>query len=108
MKNNSYSEQYNKRKNVKIFGIFSEVSDQNPEQIVIGICKDFTIDLNSLDIDVCHRLPLERNATNTNKRVIVKFVNRKHFEAMLQCKKDINNKSKVFVSHSLCSYYSLL
>ena len=32
----------------------------------------------------CHRLPIGRNTTNTVKRVIVKFVNRKHSEAMLQ------------------------
>ena len=36
------------------------------------------------------------------------FVNRKHSEATLQLKKDINKKSKVFVNHSLCSYYQLL
>ena len=49
-----------------------------------------------MDIEGCHRLPLGRNTTNTTKRVNVKFVNRKHSEAMLQRKKDINSKSKVF------------
>ena len=92
------SERYNRRNNVKISGISNEVSDQNLEETVIGICKDSGIDVNSLDIEVCHRLPFGKNATNTNKRVIVKFVNRKHSEAMLQRKKDIIKKSKVFVS----------
>ena len=103
-KQQSKSEQYNRRNNVKISGISNEVADQNLEQTVIRICKDSGIDVNPLDIEGCHRLPLGRNATNT-KRVIVKFVNRKHSEVMLQHKKDINQKSKVFVSHSLCPYY---
>ena len=104
----SESEQYNRRYNVKISGISNEVSDQNLEETVIGICKDSGIDVNSLDIEGCHRLPLGRNATNTNKHVIVKFVNRKHSEAMLHRKKDIIKKSKVFVSYSLCPDYRFL
>ena len=40
-----------------------------------------------MDTEGCHRLPIGRNTTNTTKRVIVKFVNRKHSEAMLQQKK---------------------
>ena len=107
-KQQSKSEQYNRRNNVEISGISNEVSDQNLEQTVIGICKDSGIEVNPLDIEGCHRLPLGRNATNITKRVIVKFVNRKHSEAMLQRKKDINQKSKVFVSHSLCPYYRFL
>ena len=46
-----------------------------------------------MDIEGCHRLPIGRNTTNTTKRVIVKFVNRKHSEAMLRRKKDINSKN---------------
>ena len=107
-KQQSKSEQYNRRNNVEIPGISNEVSDQNLEETVIRISEDSGIDVNSLDIEGCHRLLLGRNATNTNKRVIVKFVNRKHSEAMLQHKKDIIKKSKVFVSHSLCPYYRYL
>ena len=107
-KQQSKSEQYSRRNNVEISGISNEDLDQNLEQTVIGICKDSGIEVNPLDIEGCHRLPLGRNATNNTKRVIVKFVNRKHFEAMLQRKKDISQKSKVFVSHSLCPYYRFL
>ena len=99
----SKSEKYNRRNNVEISGISNDVSDQNLEQI----CKDSGIEVNPLDIEGCHRLPLGRNATNTTKRVIVKFVNRKH-SGMLQRKKDINQKNKVFVSHLLCPYYWFL
>ena len=98
------SEQYNRCNNVEISGISNEVSDQNLEEIVIGICKDYKIEVNSLDIEGCHRLPLGRNAISTNKSVNVKFVNRKHSEAMLQPKKDIIKKSKMFPSHWLRPY----
>ena len=82
-KQQSKSEEYNRRNNVKISGISNKFSDQNIEETVIGICKNSGIDVNPLDIEGCHRLPLGRNATNTTKRVIVKFVNRKYSEAML-------------------------
>ena len=64
-KQQSKSEQYNRRSNVEISGISNEVSDQNLEQTVIGICKDSGIEVNPLDIEGCHRLPLGRDATNT-------------------------------------------
>ena len=107
-KQQSKSEQYNRRNNVEISGISNGVSDQNLEQTVIGICKDSGIEVNPLDIEGCQCLPLGRNIINTTKQVIVKFVKRKHSEAMLQRKKDINQKSKVFVSHSQCPYYRFL
>ena len=99
------SEQYNRCNNSEISGISNEVSDQNLKEIVIGICKDYKIEVNSLDIEGCHGLPLGRNAISTNKSVNVKFVNRKHSEAILQRKKDIIKKSKMFASHWLCLYY---
>ena len=101
----SRSEQCNRRNNVEISGISNDISNQNLKETLIGLCKDSGIDVNSLDIEGCHRLPLRRNATTSTKRVIVKFVNRKHSEAMLHHKKDIIKKSKVFVSHSLCPNY---
>ena len=50
-------------------------------------------------------MPQGRNSTTDNKRVIVKFVNRKHSELMLRSKKSISSESKVYISHSLCLYY---
>ena len=40
-----------------------------------------------MDIEGCHRLPLGKKTTKTTKRVMAKFANRKHSEAMLQRKK---------------------
>ena len=80
---------------------------------MIDICHDFDLEFEPKDIDGCHRLPASRYSRDSNKRVIVKFVNRKHPEAMLRNKKSISNKyfshsnvhGKVFVSVSLCPYY---
>ena len=68
------------------------------------------------DVEVFHRLPLSRNSRGRDKRVIVKFVNRKYAEALLKDKKQISGKkvghlhvtNKVFVSASLCPYYGYI
>ena len=75
---------------------------------IVKICKGSDINIPSKDIEGCHSLLLGRNSTNSTKPVIVKFVNRKHSEAMLLWRKDINSKNKVFVTHSLRPYYRFL
>ena len=80
-------EQYSRRNNVEISGISNEVSDKNLEKKVIDICKESGIDLNPCDKEACHRLPSRRVNTNNSKCVIVKFIKRKHSEAMLRLKK---------------------
>ena len=83
------NEQYGRRNNVEISGILNQIPDQYLEENVVKICKGSDINISPMDIEGCHRLPLGRNSTNTAERVIVKFVNRKHSEAMLQRKKKI-------------------
>ena len=68
------------------------------------------------DIEGCHRLSVSRYSRGDNKRVIIKFVNRKHSETLLYKKKstssrdfsNINISSKIFVSVSLCPYYRFI
>ena len=81
-------EQYIRKNDVEISGISNEVSDENVENKVINICKESGIDLNPYGIEACHRLPSGHVNTSNCKRVIVKFVNRKHSEAMLRLKKN--------------------
>ena len=61
------------------------------------------------DIEGCHRLQVSRYSRDSNKKLIVKFVNRMYPEAMLKKKsiidKDLNVHGKVFVSVPLCPYY---
>ena len=79
---------------MEISGIPNDVLDNDLEEKVIEICKDSDIVITSSDIEGCHRLPLERNSTSENKRVIVKIVNKKHSELMLLLKKNVSSKSK--------------
>ena len=79
----SKNEQYGRRYNVEISGISNQIPDQDLEENIVKTLKS----ISPMDIEGCHRLPLGRNRANTTKRVIAKFVNRKHSEAMLQRKK---------------------
>ena len=91
-------------------GIPNKIFDEDLENTVINICKMSGIDVDTRDIEVCHQLPLSRNSRGHDKRVIVKFVNRKYAEALLKDKKRISGKNfghlhvtnKVFASVSLC------
>ena len=99
------TEQYNRRNNVEISRISNEIPDEDLQNNVIKICKNSNIIINPVDIEGCHCLPQGRNSTADNKRVIVKFLNRKHSELRLRSKKSISSKSKVYISNSLCPYY---
>ena len=107
-KQHAKMDQYRRRNNVEISGISNEVLDENLEKKVIDICKESGIDLNPYDIEACHRLPSGRVNTSNSKCVIVKFVNRKHSEAMLRLKKSINPRSNVYITNSPYPYYRFL
>ena len=97
-KSQAKAKQYSRRNIVEISGIPHELLDSNLEGIEIG----------HMDIEGCYRLPLSKSSTGGTKRVMDKFVNRKHSEDMLQLKKIISSRSKVFISHSQCPYYRYL
>ena len=107
-KSQAKAEQYSRRNNVEISGIPHEILDNNLEGKATNIFKDAGIEISHMDIEGCHRLPLSRNTSGDTKRVIVKFVNRKHSEDMLRLKKIITFRSKDFISNLLCPYYRYL
>ena len=107
-KSQAKAEQYSRRNNVEISGIPHEILDNNLEDKVIDICKDAGIEIRHMDTEGFYRLPLSRNNAAGTKRVIVKFVNRKHSEDVLRLKKIISSRSKVFISNSLYPYYRYL
>ena len=78
----SKDKQYNRHNCIEFSGIPDTVNDDNLEDTIIEACKDINIDVSETDIEACHTLPLRGNATNTSKRVIVKFVNWKHAESI--------------------------
>ena len=58
-KQQSKLEQYNRGNNVKVSRISNEVWDQNLEETwICNYNKNSGIDVNALDIEGCHRLPL--------------------------------------------------
>ena len=69
-----------------------------------------------MDIGVCHRLLVKRNAANVSKWVIVKFVNREHAKSILSKKfplsstnfSRLNINDKLYFNLSLCQYYCYL
>ena len=92
---------FSKRNNVEIAGISHEILDNNLEDNLIDICKDVGIEIGHRYTEGCNRLPLSGNSAGGTKRVMVKFVNRKHSEDMLRLKKIVSYRSKVFISSSL-------
>ena len=96
-------EQYSRRNNVEISGMSNEASDENLDiELKPGIY------LRLFDIDKYHRLPSGCINTSNNKQMIVKFVNRKHSEALFHLKKILSAHSNISVTNSLCPYYRFL
>ena len=91
-KSQAKSKQYSQHNNIELSGIPNDIPEDNLEKVVIDICHDSDVEIEPKDIEGCHRLPVSRYSRDSNKRVIVKFVNRKHPEAMLRNKKSISNK----------------
>ena len=112
-KSQAKSEQYSWHNNIELSGILNDIPEDNLEKVVTDIRHNSDLEIKPKDIKECYRLPASRYSRDSNKRVIVKFVNRKHPEAILRNKKSISNKDfshlnvhgKVFVSVSLCPYY---
>jgi len=68
------NDQYNRRNNIEISGIPTE------EEKIIEIRRKTDVEISANDIEACHRLPSKKG----NKKVIVKFVNRKKTEKCLK------------------------
>ena len=112
----SKDEQYNRRNCIEFSGLPDTINDDKLEETIIEACKDVNTNISKTDRETCHRLPVRRNATNLSKRVMVKFLNRKHAESILSksftlsstdfSRLNINNK--LYVNPSLCPYYRYL
>ena len=98
--------------NFELSGIPNDISEDNLKKVVFDICHSSDLEIEPKDIEGCHCLLVSRYSKDSNTRVIVKFVNKKHPEAMLRNKKSISNKNffhwmfivrSLFVS--LCPYY---
>ena len=77
-KNQAKGEHYSRRNNVELTGILNSICHEDLQNTVNNICKESGIDVDARDIEDCHSLPFSRNSRDHDKRVIVKFVNRKY------------------------------
>ena len=89
-KNQAKGEQCSRRNNVELPRIPDSIPDEDLENTVINICKESEIDIEARDTKGYHRLPLSRSSRSHDKRVKVKFVNRKDVEPLLMDKKRIS------------------
>ena len=92
-------EQYGRRNNVEIEEISDSISDENLESKVIDILAETDVNVESKDIEACHRI-----GKSSPNRSIVRFVNRK------VCKSALKNREKLrlmptnwaFLAHPKC------
>lgn len=102
---------------IEIFGIPDGIKQENLEEKVIEITTALHINMKSSDIEACHWLPNNRKNTQGLKRMIVRFVNRKHAEQLLRLRKDLTatiresiglSEYKIYTNNNLCPYYWML
>ena len=102
-------DQYNKRNNLEIHGIPSNISDDMLKEKIIQIFEGIDLSVTTNDIEDCHGLGKSGNNT------IARLVNRRICKKALVKKKDLNNKlnnaklgfqsdMKIFLSENLTPY----
>ena len=89
-------DQYNRRNNIEIQGIPSNVADEAIEDKVVNVFKSLNIDIKKSDIEGCHRLG-KANPKNT----IVCFVNWKHAKEARVKKNDLKKIDNVNLNFQL-------
>ena len=79
-------QQYGRRNNLVIFGIPDSVQDSDHESTVTSILSDTDVNVESREVDECHRIG---KSNNGSKKTMIRFVNRKY------CKKALRNKKQL-------------
>ena len=104
-------DQYSRRNNVEISGVPEEVSNADLEGTVISIFNAIDVDINSNDIEACHRIGAKKG------NVIIRLVNRKHCLSALRNRKKLKSldckakklpKSSFYISENLTPMNSKL
>ena len=68
--NEANSEQYNRRNNVELFGIPSDIQENNLEKVMIDIYRNFGLEIEQNDIKAYFRLLLFRSSGVSNKELL--------------------------------------
>ena len=77
-------DQFNRKNNIDVQGITSDIDDDSLEDNVTEMLAGVWIVAAKLDIENCHKLG--------NSNIIVRFVNRKFCNAILEKKFDLHRK----------------
>ena len=111
------TERYIRRNNIVIDGIPDEVRDASLQATVTEIAKSLDINVQEHEFEACHRLRSKPNRKGP-RRTVVRFVNRRKVEKLLERKKHLKNTSfnessklhntRLFFSDHLCPYFSKL
>ena len=101
------NEQYSRRECLEITGIPETVQNECLEDKVCEILKTIDIDIDSRQIEACHRIK--------NNRTILKLSHRKDAVMILSKRKNLKNSDfseldlgenpSIFINESLCGYY---
>lgn len=112
--------QHNRKWNVEIDGIPSEIGDEvsDLEDAVVSICTAINVPIDKNCIEACHRL---KSRNPGPKPTIVRFVSRKTVGAVLKNKTKLKSlaelglhlegltpESKIFINPSYCPYFKTL
>ena len=68
--NEANSEQYNRRNNVELFGIPSDIQENNLEKVMIDIYRNSGLEIGQNDIKAYFRLLLFRSSGVSNKELL--------------------------------------
>ena len=68
--NEASSEQYNRRNNVELFGIPSDIQENNLEKVMIDIYRNSGLEIEQNDIKAYFRLLLFRSSGVSNKELL--------------------------------------
>eukprot|EP00794_Sanderia_malayensis_P001742 gene1742-biopygen1588 len=108
-------QQYSRQDSIEVSEI-PQKEGENPEEIILKICKEIGVRVNTHEIVACHRL----RSTKGNPAIIAKFFNRKIEEQIMFSRKNLKiktiesfgfdvadqeKKNKIFINESLCPYY---
>ena len=90
-------EQHGRRNNIVISGIPNGIGDNDSESTVSDIMKDVDVDINSSDIEACHRI-VKSDRRTASKKTIVRFINKKH------CKKALIKRKNFATINTVTKY----
>ena len=117
MENNQLG-QYGRRNNLEISGIPDEIYGSSLEKTSIEILKSINVDVETSQIEACHRVGKKEKSTGS-KKTIIRIVNRKYcLQALLNRKNlktvdkskitGLNANSNLFIGENLTPYNSKL